>query len=175
MTSTILIPVAEYLNTSYRPDREYIDGEVRERNVGKWEHARIQWLLAAWFFQHEVEWQITGSIEQRTQVSQTRIRIPDVVVLRPGTEQDVFTDPPLLVIEILSPDDTYSDTEERARDYWTMGVETVWIIDPKTRSGRLCSGTQWVRTQRLEVAGTPIYLELDDLFARLQGTPSHGE
>jgi Uma2 family endonuclease len=168
MASATLIPVEEYLNTSYRPDREYIDGELRERNVGKWEHARIQWLLAAWFAQHELEWDIIGSTEQRTRVSATRIRIPDVVVLRPGTEQDVFTDPPLLIVEILSPDDTYSDTEERALDYWRMGVSTVWIIDPKTRSGRMCSGNEWVRAQRLEVAGTPIYVELDELFARLE-------
>jgi Uma2 family endonuclease len=167
MASATLIPVAEYLSTSYRPDREYIDGEVLERNVGKWEHARIQWLLALWFGRHESEWNIVGSTEQRTQVSETRIRIPDVVVLRPGTQQDVLTNPPLLVIEILSPDDTYSDTEERAQDYSAMGVKTLWIIDPKTRSGRMCSGAEWVRAQRLVVAGTPIYVELDDLFGQL--------
>ena len=48
--STILnIPLHEYIGTSYRPDREYVDGVIRERNVGKWEHARVQWLLALWF------------------------------------------------------------------------------------------------------------------------------
>ena len=47
MASAIQIPVSEYLDTTYRPDREYVDGELRERNVGKWEHARMQWLLAA--------------------------------------------------------------------------------------------------------------------------------
>lgn len=168
MASATLISVAEYLNTSYRPDREYIDGEVRERNVGKWHHARVQYLLAAWFGRHESEWNVIGSTEQRMQVSQSRIRIPDVVVLRSHEPPDVLVEPPLLVIEILSPDDTYSDTEERARDYWAMGVETVWIVDPKTRSGRMCSGTDWVRAQRLEVVGTPIYVELEELFGQLQ-------
>ena len=33
MSTATLIPVEEYLSTSYRPDRDYIDGEVRERNV----------------------------------------------------------------------------------------------------------------------------------------------
>src|SRR5271170_1085083 len=112
MASATLIPVAEYLNTNYRPDREYIDGELRERNVGKWEHARVQLLLAGWFMNHESVWDVIASTEQRMLVSPTRVRIPDVVVLRPGSQQDVFTDPPLLVVEILSPDDTYSDTEE---------------------------------------------------------------
>jgi Uma2 family endonuclease len=172
MASATLRPtevgIDEYLNTSYRPDREYIDGELRERNVGKWDHARVQYLLAAWFASHEAEWGIVGSTEQRTRVAATRIRIPDVVVMRAEEQPDVTTDPPLLVIEVLSPDDTYSDTEERARDYWKMGVETVWIIDPKTRSGRMCSGTEWVRAERLVVAGTPIYIELEELFAKLQ-------
>lgn len=167
MASATLLGIDEYLNTSYRPDREYIDGELRERNVGKWNHARVQYLLAAWFASHEAEWNVVGSTEQRMQVSPTRIRIPDVVVLRSQEPPDVLIEPPLLVIEILSPDDTYSDTEERAQDYRKMGVETVWIIDPKTRCGRMCSGTEWVRAERLVVAGTPVYVELEELFDKL--------
>jgi Uma2 family endonuclease len=53
-------------------------------------------------------------------------------------------EPPLLVIEILSPDDTYSDTQERAEDYLRMGVSTIWIIDPKTRTGRVCNSSAWI-------------------------------
>ncbi|MBV8629995.1 MAG: hypothetical protein JOZ83_03670 [Silvibacterium sp.] len=49
MATPTQISIEEYLNTSYRPDREYVDAEVRERNVGKWEHARVQALLAVWF------------------------------------------------------------------------------------------------------------------------------
>jgi hypothetical protein len=33
MASAIQTPVSEYLQTSYRPDREYVDGELRERNA----------------------------------------------------------------------------------------------------------------------------------------------
>jgi hypothetical protein len=32
----------------------------------------------------------------------------------------------------------------------------------------MCSGTDWVRAERLVVAGTPIYVDLSELFARLQ-------
>jgi Uma2 family endonuclease len=144
-----------------------VDGEIRERNRGKWEHARLQWLLANWFGNHEKEWGITGSTEQRVRVSETRIRVPDLVVLAAGPQPDVLTDPPLLVIEILSPDDSYSDTQERAQDYRAMGVETVWIIDPKTRTGRMCSGAEWVESARLEVKGTPLYVNLHDIFGQL--------
>jgi hypothetical protein len=48
-----------------------------------------------------------------------------------------------------------------------MGVDTVWIIDPKTRSGRMCSGNTWSAAARLEVTGTPIYVELAALFSQI--------
>lgn len=167
MASAIQIPLAEYLETTYRPDREYVDGELRERNVGKWMHARLQWLLAGWLMNHESEWNVTGSTAQRVQVSRNRIRITDLVVLRPGPQHDVLVDPPLLVIEILSPDDTYSDLQERCQDYRRLGVENLWLIDPTTRSGRMGVGADWVAAERLEIPGTPIHVELPSLFAKI--------
>jgi Uma2 family endonuclease len=168
MASAIQIPVSEYLMTTFRPDREYVDGEVRERNVGTWNHARTTFLLAAWFGNHESVWYVIGSTEQRLQVSPTRVRVPDLVVLRPGPQPDILTEPPLLVIEILSPDDSYSDLQERSQDYRQMGVETVWIVDPRTRSGRMCSALEWVEAERLEVAGTPIHVHLNEIFRQLE-------
>jgi len=158
------IPLDEYLGMNYRPDREYVDGEIRER---KYEHARVQAMLARWFGNHEQEWGVQVVTEQRVQVSSTRVRIPDVALLTLGSQPDVIVDPPLLVIEILSPDDSYSDTQERAQDYRGMGVETVWIVDPKTRTGRMCSGAEWVEASRLMVKGTPLYVDLPEIFSHL--------
>ena len=167
MATSIHIPLSEYLETSYRPDREYVDGEIRERNVGKFEHARVQALLTIWFGNHEREWGVIVITEQRILATQSRVRIPDIAVLLAGSQPDVITDPPLLIIEILSPDDSYSDTQERAQDYRERGVETVWIIDPKTRTGRVCAGSKWAQAKRLEVAGTPLYVELDEIFSQV--------
>lgn len=43
-----LSPLAEYMQTSYRPDREYTDGELRDRNLGKFDQGRVQWLISQW-------------------------------------------------------------------------------------------------------------------------------
>jgi Uma2 family endonuclease len=170
MANATQISVTEYLQTSYRPDREYVDGEVRERNVGKWEHARVQWLLAGWFMNHETMWGVIGSTEQRVQITSDRVRIPDLVVVPAGPQPDVLVEPPLLVIEILSPEDSYSDTQERAEDYLSMGVGTVWIIDPKTRTGRMCNGAVWTAARRLEVPKTPLFVNLDEIFQYLDSS-----
>jgi Uma2 family endonuclease len=90
-----------------------------------------------------------------------------VMLVRLGPQTDVLAEPPVLIVEILSPDDTYSDTQKRADDYQRMGVETIWIIDPATRTARVCSGRTWVEATRLEVEGTSIYVELANLFESL--------
>ncbi len=167
MSTAVLTSIDQYLSTSYHPDREYIDGEIVERHMGKWEHSRVQFMLAAWFFQNEAAWHVQGATEWRTRVAESRVRIPDLVLVRRGPQPPVLATPPLLVVEILSPDDTYADTERRARDYQSMGVETIWIIDPETRTGRVCSGLTWTQTDRPAVAETPIYVDLPALFAQL--------
>ena len=138
--------------------------------MGSWEHSRVQFLLGLWFGQNETAWGILGATEWRTRVSQDRIRIPDLVLVRKGAQPRVLAAPPVLVIEILSPEDTYSETERRAADYQQMGVATIWIIDPTTRTGRVCTGSTWTQATRLEVPGTPIFLELPGLFAQLGET-----
>jgi Uma2 family endonuclease len=167
MATPVLIPIAEYLETSYRPDREYIDGEVVERNMEGWEHGRVQALLSWWFIQNEPAWGVQVATEWRTQVSDARIRIPDVVLVPKGPQTRVLAAAPVLIIEILSPEDTYADTERRAADYQQMGVETIWIVDPTTRTGRVCTGNTWTQAARLVVPGTPIYVELDTIFSQL--------
>ena len=165
--SATSLPIAVYDVTSYRPDREYIDGELRERNLGTREHARLQALLTAWFLEHEVEWSVFGLTEQRVRVSPTRVRIPDVCLTSIEPQTETLTSPPILVVEVLSPGDTYTDTQERARDYLNMGVEMVWVIDPKSRSGRMCKGDIWQEARILRVPGTPIHVDLETIFQHM--------
>src|SRR5215467_2683787 len=99
MSTTHLVTLEEYLKTGYQPDREYIDGEVVERNLGEYEHANLQRALIMWFGTREREWKIRVLPEQRIRVSQTRFRVPDVTVLRRDQPiEQVFTAPPLIVI-----------------------------------------------------------------------------
>ncbi len=45
-----------------------------------------------------------------------------------------------------------------------MGVPALWIIDPTIRTGRMCSGADWIAAERLEVAGTDLYVDLPAIF-----------
>jgi Uma2 family endonuclease len=167
MTVATQISVDEYLNTSYRPDCDYVDGEVRERNLGEYDHSRPQMRLSAYFFMREKEWRVRVVPEQRVQVNPQRFRIPDVcVVLADSPVEAIFRHPPLICIEILSKDDTFKSVTERLDDYVAMGVPNIWVIEPHTRRGYVYSSDGFIEAKDgvLRVAGSDIAVPLASIF-----------
>ena len=131
MSSATLVSVQQYLATSFRPDRDYVDGEIQERNLGELPHGRTQGRLFAFLFQREGQWGIFAIVEQRVQVSPTRIRVPDLCVILAGDPREpIISRPPFLCIEILSSEDRVSRLNERLSDYFLLGVRYVWVLDP---------------------------------------------
>jgi Uma2 family endonuclease len=167
MATVTQVPLETYLHTAYRPDCEYVDGELKERNVGEKEHARLQMTLSWILRNHEADWAISVYPELRVQISPTRFRVPDITVLRADApDEQIITHPPLIVIEILSPSDTLLAMRERIEDYLAFAIPHVWIVDPTDRMGYICrSGVfrEWQPSTQLAVPGTPILLELEQL------------
>jgi Uma2 family endonuclease len=162
------ISVAEYLRNVYRPDCDYLDGELQERNLGEYDHAAVQLAVASWFWNHRKEWGIRVVPEQRVQVSPTRFRIPDVCVLsRALPIEQIITHPPMICIEILSPEDTLQRVKERVEDYRKFGVRNIWIIDPATQQGYDCQPQGLLNAQEFSVPGSSIKIVLAEIFADL--------
>ena len=169
-TATQLIPIEEYLRTSYHPDCDYVDGELQERNLGEFEHGRLQALLTMWFGNNEKQWNVRVVTELRTRVASTKVRIPDVCLIsRDAPREQVPVTPPILCIEILSPEDRLPRVAKRLDDFLAMGVQNLWIIDPIDRVAYIYSaqGLLKITTDRLAIENTPIYIDLPTLFASL--------
>jgi len=167
MGTSVLIPVSEYLGSVYEPDCDYVDGELQERNAGEQDHSDLQTRLAILLCAPEYEDILWVNTELRVQVKPTRFRVPDVCVRRSDapSEQIVHT-PPLLCIEVLSPEDTVARTRAKVRDYLEMGVSEVWVIDPAARTATVCSGPTSVEhsSGELKVPQTPVAVTLADIF-----------
>ena len=164
------LTLEEYLQTSYRPDCDFVDGYLEERNMGEYEHNNLQAALIAWFFNRGAEWNIRVLPEQRTRVGQNRVRIPDLcLVPRDTAIERVRVTPPILAIEIMSPEDRISRTVHVLDDYYRMGVRNLWLFDPIDRVvfTYTPSTLQLVETTRLNLPNSPIYLDLPQLFASL--------
>jgi Uma2 family endonuclease len=166
MATSTQISVDEYLKTTYRPDCDYVDGEVLERNLGEYDHSRPQALICAFFVVREKQWRVRVVTEQRVQVNQHRYRIPDVCVVLASTPVEaIFRDPPFICVEILSKGDTFQSVTERLDDYIAMGVPHIWVIEPHTRRGYVyADGFIAVKDGVLRVAGSEIAVPLAAIF-----------
>jgi Uma2 family endonuclease len=170
MATPVLIPVSEYLNKTYRPDCDYIDGEVRERNMGEQQHSRLQLYLGSLFFMNSETWGIRALTEQRVQISDSHYRIADLCILREGDPSDpIVRKAPLLCIEILSRGDTLQEMQQRVDDYLGMGVEYVWVIDPIRREAFLGSRQGFTTPNKdiFSIPETPIKIPVADIFRQL--------
>jgi Uma2 family endonuclease len=170
MAAPTLLSIEEYLQTTYHPDADYVDGEIQERNLGKYEHARLQWIIGGFFLPKETLWNIQGVTEQRIRVSATRIRVCDLVLLAADAPREEVTEtPPLLCIEIMSAEDPLPRVKLVLADYVAMGVKNIWLIDPIRRTAYTfdAAGLHDADPTNLRVPNTPIHLDLTEAFAAL--------
>lgn len=170
METVTLIPLSDYLEHSFRPDCDYVDGELQERNLGEQDHSDLQSQLVVLLSSPECKRYFRANSELRVQVKATRYRVPDVCVrLRSAPSEQIVRTPPVLCIEVLSPDDRAGRMRERVREFLEMGVAEVWVVDPDTRSVSVCAGATTVEhmSGRLRVPGTPIEVELAEIFKAL--------
>jgi len=169
-TTPTLLSIDQYLSTSYHPDADFVDGEIEERNVGEYTHAKIQSFITHLFMQHADAWETDAVVEQRIRVNSSRVRVCDVAVLRTDTPlEEVTATPPLICIEILSPEDRLSSAQRVLADYFAMGVPNVWLVDPYKRVAYTydATGLHIADTTNLAVPGSPIRLDLTPAFAQL--------
>jgi Uma2 family endonuclease len=169
MATAALISLEEYLRTAYHPDCDYVDGVLEERNLGEWNHGDLQGEIVHYLKAHGREWNIRAATEVRVRVAPGRVRIPDVCVIsRDHPLEQVITTPPLICIEVLSPDDRWSRVEKRIEEFLAMGVLHVWVFDPQDRQVFDCTsnGRRLVTEETLEAL--PVTINLPELFAELE-------
>lgn len=170
MNAATAVSVEEYLRTCYRPDREFLEGTLLDRNVGQYDHSTCQTILAGLFNARVQEWGFRARVELRVQVRRERFRVPDVCVLSTGAPREqIITTAPLLCIEVLSETDRMSEMQERIDDYLQFGVPCVWLLDPRQRTAwvHTNAGARQVRDGVLRVDGTPIAVPLTAVFQDL--------
>jgi Uma2 family endonuclease len=179
MATLILTPLEEYLTHSYSPDCEYVDGHIVERNVGDYFHSLLQALLTEYLGSERRRTGIgfRALTEQRMRVREgvdgrPRYRIPDVMVLGPGYRRTGVTlDPPVLTVEILSPDDTLKELVAKSQEYVAFGVAVPLIADPYARRVYLvtAAGEQEIenRVVMFPVGETDLTIDFNQLFAEL--------
>lgn len=159
-----------YLQNTFRPDCDYVDGEIVERNAGEREHAFLQLNLLMLIAQSERAWGVAVYPEHRVEVAPNRHRVPDICVI---SAQDPFekiiTRPPVVCVEIMSSEDRWARMTERFEDYRRMGVLNLWAVDPLESKAWMWSSAnpEWRETTVLEAQNSLIQVDVRPIFAEL--------
>lgn len=164
MAVAALVPLEEYLSTTWDPDREYVEGRLVERNVGELDHSYLQYLMAKLLDQRG----LFPFTELRVQVKPDRFRIPDVLAVREMPSGRFIRKPPYIVIEVLSPDDRARELVDKIDDYLEFGIENIWVVDPGRRrvtietreGGRICRDT-------VDTSDGKVSIPLSEIFGRM--------
>jgi len=122
---------------------ELIDGRIIPMSPAGISHGiyEMNFALALRRFadEHDLGVVATGEVGIYTRRDPDSVRGADVVFISHERDQlrasAGFLDvAPELVVEIISPDDKWSDVIEKLREYFAVGVKLVWVADPELRS-----------------------------------------
>ena len=125
--------------------------------------------LAEFVEQKGVGWVMSGEVGIVTRRDPDRVRGADLVFVSrercaelPGGFLDFAPD---LVVEVLSPNDRWTEVQSKLDEYFALGVIQVWIADPSTRRITVytgpTTGEQLAPGERLRGQGALEGFELD--------------
>ncbi len=162
----------ELLNLGDIGPCELIDGRIIPLPPTGGEHGTIEgniaYLLNAYVRSRSLGWVLTGEVGIYTRRGPDHVRAADVAFVSKNQVSVIpsgFLDtPPELVVEIVSPSDRWQDLRDKIDEYFLVGVHTLWIVEPKTRTIMVHSSpataTKYNETQNIATSETLRGLEI---------------
>ena len=169
MATTTYIPIEVYLQADYEADVDYVDDHIEERNLGTDGHSKWQLAIQLWFSINAEIWNVLVRPELRLRTAARRYRVADVAILdAEAPQEDVPTHPPLIVFEVLSPEDRLSRVKTRLADFAAMGVAQIWLVDPESGSFDRFEDGQLVRREQFELASRGVSFAVAEIAQRVR-------
>lgn len=146
----------QYLATHFEREPELVHGELAERPLPNLSHGRTQQRLA-------VHLDRAGycCIDVRMRLAEGLYRIPDVAVYG----GPALPTPPLLVVEISSPDDRLHDLLRKLEEYRWWGVQHIWLVEPELKKFHIYDNGSLKEVRRLELPQSGRAVTVAELFA----------
>jgi len=120
---------------------ELIDGRIVPMAPTGGEHSQVESVLVRLIGNFVADracgWVLSGEVGIYTQRNPDRVRGADLAFVSRDQATAIptgFLDfGPELVVEIVSPNDRWTDIREKIDEYFAIGVEQVWIVEPQSR------------------------------------------
>jgi Uma2 family endonuclease len=122
---------------------ELVKGELRKMSPSGGEHGAVVAKATLIIYQHvdSNDLGICFGAETGFKISSDpdTVRAPDVAFVRreripeSGIPKNFWQLVPDLVVEVVSPGDTYGEVEEKVEEWLAAGARAVWVLNPKRR------------------------------------------
>ena len=119
---------------------EIIDGERHDMTPTGFEHGEFEWKFAELLNRYlkDKGYVAVGEIGILIKRKPFRLRAADVVYISkeksPKKPKGILEIPPDLIIEIISESNTAWEMTDKVKDYLSIGVERIILIDPLTQT-----------------------------------------
>ena len=156
--ATKLITAEELFCMPDQGRSELIEGEVRTMTPASAQHGRVAGRLAVSLGAYVDRQGLgvtlaaeTGFIIRR---NPDTVRAPDVAFVRTerwNNPKGYFPGPPDLAIEVISPNDRYSEVKSKVADWLQAGTLLVIVVDPEQQSAEMFTSTS---TLNIDINGS---------------------
>ena len=123
---------------------ELIRGELRTMPPGGWGHgkqsSRVDWSLGPYVAAHGLGEVATNETGFLLATNPDTVRAPDVAFVRmerlleADPERGYYPGAPDLAVEVISPNDLYTEVDEKITEWLTHGTRMVLVVDPRRRT-----------------------------------------
>src|ERR1700690_3670151 len=117
MATKALITAEQYLAMHFEREPELVHGELVERSLPTFPHGNPQLRLGARLLALQSSYAVFTGVEVRVRIAPDLIRIPDVAMWHGAQPDRLPENPPLVVVEISSPDDRWYDLLQKLEEY----------------------------------------------------------
>jgi Uma2 family endonuclease len=122
---------------------DLIDGRIVKMSPTGGEHGNLEFdlgrLLGNFVADRKLGWVLGGEVGIYIRRNPDRVRGADVAFIskqrlphRPPT--GFLEVVPELVVEVISPNDVWEEVRQKLEDYFSIGVDRVWVVEPKNHT-----------------------------------------
>jgi Uma2 family endonuclease len=165
MPTRVAMSESEYLETPFPgPEPDFVDGEVIERGMPTNHHSAIQCFFSGRLWPMREQGLFTRP-ELRLRVASGRYRVADLAIFTQRPTGRMPSEAPLVIVEILSPDDRWRDLLARFADYNELGVAHIWVVDPELRRLYVYENEGLARVDHFELPDYRVSFTREEIMA----------
>jgi Uma2 family endonuclease len=132
-TKAFIVTPEQYLATQFQREPELVRGEIAERPLPTFQHGNLQLRMGSRLMALQQSYAVFTGVEVRVRIASDLYRIPDISMWEGAAPEAVPSSPPLLVVEISSPDDRLDAMLQKLEEYRIWGVQHIWLIEPELK------------------------------------------